>query len=288
MPLLQPDFGDFIRKIRMQHTGNQTPKKPNLRKQTNKQRPDVSKPAAASKTVQPPSISIGPSSSAASTGGLCPLRKLLGPSLSSVIFTTSGHLQCPTPIIQARAMLAATPPIQSLRPQALPVKFRAVGALTAALNVPCGMWREHTEKFSGQWFLAVHASIPFIAMLRKAVIMPKIAIACTIACAVAGQAIGARLERERLAKAAAISLLPSTNMTTASEDLARLQTSARKAGRRKRTNRSQAEKAVLKVDEKPQSSVDSPSDGSPQWLIGVVNKIEALKPHFMQPIAVSS
>jgi hypothetical protein len=88
--------------------------------------------------------------------------------------------------------------VKALRPQALPVKLMAVGAFTAALNIPCGMWREHTEKFSWQWIVAVHASIPFVAMLRKAVVMPKIAIACTIAMAIAGQAIGVKMERERL------------------------------------------------------------------------------------------
>ena len=62
-------------------------------------------------------------------------------------------------------------------------------------------WREHCEKFSGAWFAAVHASIPFIAMLRKAVIMPKYAILFTIAAAVAGQAMGAKIERRRMAAA---------------------------------------------------------------------------------------
>ena len=109
------------------------------------------------------------------------------------------------------------------------------------------------RKFSPAWFLAVHATIPFIAMLRKvcprllrccmkqallmlwswcsssmepvwrvscatcnvsslsdwplnkhvltvvqAVVMPKWAIAWTVACAIVGQVLGARLERARL------------------------------------------------------------------------------------------
>ena len=44
----------------------------------------------------------------------------------------------------------------------------------------------------------VHATIPFIAMLRKAVVMPKWAIAYTVGSAVLGQIMGARLERQRL------------------------------------------------------------------------------------------
>ena len=35
-------------------------------------------------------------------------------------------------------------------------------------------------QFAPQWFLAVHAAIPFVAMLRKAVLMPKWAILLTL------------------------------------------------------------------------------------------------------------
>ena len=50
------------------------------------------------------------------------------------------------------------------------------------------MWRAHVEKFSPEWFVAVHATIPFIAMLRKACLMPKWAVIFTVASAVIGQA----------------------------------------------------------------------------------------------------
>jgi hypothetical protein len=66
--------------------------------------------------------------------------------------------------------------------------------------MPCGAVREHFEKFSLGWFIAVHATIPFVAMLRKAVIMPKYAMVITFAAAVIGQVIGSRLERARLAQ----------------------------------------------------------------------------------------
>jgi hypothetical protein len=66
--------------------------------------------------------------------------------------------------------------------------------------MPCGAVREHFEKFSLGWFIAVHATIPFVAMLRKAVIMPKYAMIVTFAAAVIGQVIGSRLERARLAQ----------------------------------------------------------------------------------------
>lgn len=73
--------------------------------------------------------------------------------------------------------------------------------VAALLNMPFGAAREHTHKFSPQWFLAVHATIPLIAPLRKAVLMPRWAIAFTIASAIIGQAAGARLERRRLSGA---------------------------------------------------------------------------------------
>ena len=56
-----------------------------------------------------------------------------------------------------------------------------MGGTAIAANLPCGAWREHCKTFSPQWFLAVHATIPFVAMLRKAVLMPKWAILLTVA-----------------------------------------------------------------------------------------------------------
>jgi hypothetical protein len=127
---------------------------------------------------------------------------------SLVPLSAKGELQCPRAIIQSRAFVARLKPVRDLRPQALPVKLLAIGAASAAANVPMGMWREHTKKFSAQWFLAVHATIPFIAMLRKGVVMPKWAIAMTIATAIVGQAAGARLERQRLAAGTASTKCP--------------------------------------------------------------------------------
>jgi hypothetical protein len=137
--------------------------------------------------------------------GQCPIAKSFR-AMSGVLPLVTKMLpkgmkyKCPPAIVAARAALAKTPAVKALRPQALPTKVLAIGMLGMALNVPLGVWREHTKKFSPQWFLAVHATIPFIAMLRKAVVMPKYAIAFTIGSAVLGQAVGARAERMRLAK----------------------------------------------------------------------------------------
>lgn len=107
-------------------------------------------------------------------------------------------LRCPPAIVAARAALARTALVKTLRPQPLPEKVLVIGVLGMAANVPLGIWREHTKKFSPSWFAAVHAAIPFIAMLRKSVLMPKSAMAFTIGASVLGQVIGSRAERHRL------------------------------------------------------------------------------------------
>ncbi len=150
--------------------------------------------------------------------GNCPIAKSFR-AVSGVLPLVSQMLKlplgmkykCPPAIVAARAALAKTSAVKALRPQALPTKVLAIGILGMALNVPLGVWREHTKKFSAQWFLAVHATIPFIAMLRKAVVMPKYAVAFTIGSAVLGQAIGARAGKIRLLEAA--KLCPTTECT---------------------------------------------------------------------------
>ncbi|ERN15654.1 hypothetical protein AMTR_s00048p00204150 [Amborella trichopoda] len=107
-------------------------------------------------------------------------------------------LKCPPAVVAARAALARTALVKTLRPQPLSAKVLVIGVLGMAANVPLGIWREHTEKFSPSWFVAIHAAIPFIAMLRKSVLMPKSAMAFTIAASVLGQVIGSRAERSRL------------------------------------------------------------------------------------------
>ncbi|PON58551.1 Serine/threonine protein kinase [Parasponia andersonii] len=111
--------------------------------------------------------------------------------------------KCPPAVVAARAALAKTALAKNLRPQPLPAKVLVIGLLGMAANVPLGIWREHTEKFSPSWFAAVHAAVPFIGMLRKSVLMPKSAMAFTIAASILGQVIGSRAERYRLKAIAA-------------------------------------------------------------------------------------
>ena len=112
-------------------------------------------------------------------------------------------IKCPPAVVAARAALARTALVKSLRPKPLPAKMLAIGLLGMAVNVPFGVWREHTEKFSPAWFVAIHSAVPFIAMLRKSVNMPKSAMAFTIAASILGQVIGSRAEKARLKHATA-------------------------------------------------------------------------------------
>ncbi|KAJ7975090.1 Zinc finger B-box domain containing protein 1 isoform 1 [Quillaja saponaria] len=142
--------------------------------------------------------------------GNCPIAKSYQ-AVSNVLPLVAKALQlpagmkmkCPPVIVAARAALAKTAFAKTLRPQALPTKVLAIGVLGMAANIPLGIWREHTEKFSPSWFAAVHAAVPFIAMLRKSVLMPKSAMAFTIAASILGQVIGSRAERYRLKSIAA-------------------------------------------------------------------------------------
>ncbi|XP_058103869.1 uncharacterized protein LOC131247923 [Magnolia sinica] len=137
--------------------------------------------------------------------GNCPISKSYR-AVSRVLPLVAKALQpppgikfkCPPAVIAARAALARTALVKGIRPQPLPAKMLVIGMLGMAANLPLGVWREHTKKFSLSWFAAVHAAVPFIAMLRKSVLMPKTAMAFTIAASILGQAIGARAERHRI------------------------------------------------------------------------------------------
>lgn len=137
--------------------------------------------------------------------GKCPIAKSYQavnkvlPLVASFMQPPPGmKIKCPPAIVAARAALARTAFVKNLRPKSLPDKMFAIGLLGMAANVPLGVWRTHTEKFSPSWFIAIHSAIPFVAMLRKAVNMPKSAMAVTIAASILGQVIGSRAEKARL------------------------------------------------------------------------------------------
>ncbi|GKC05113.1 hypothetical protein Tco_0996723 [Tanacetum coccineum] len=137
--------------------------------------------------------------------GNCPIAKSYRavngalPFLASTLKPPRGlKLKCPRAVVAARAALARTALVKSLRPQPLPEKMLVIGLLGMAANVPLGIWRERVKKFSLSWFIAIHTAVPFIAMLRKSVLMPKTAMVFTIAASILGQVIGSRAERFRL------------------------------------------------------------------------------------------
>lgn len=69
-----------------------------------------------------------------------------------------------------------------------------------ALNLPAGWLRAGQRKFSWQWFLAIHAPIPFVVLLRFALDLGFAwqSYPVLIAAYFAGQFAGSRLRRARL------------------------------------------------------------------------------------------
>lgn len=77
--------------------------------------------------------------------------------------------------------------------------MQLTGLLAFALgsNLPLGYLRETTRKFSIRWFALIHLSIPFIIILRLALDFSWQVIPFTLACAVVGQVVGARIRRRQ-------------------------------------------------------------------------------------------
>ncbi|CAK7325497.1 unnamed protein product [Dovyalis caffra] len=166
--------------------------------------------------------------------GNCPIAKSYRavssvlPLVAKVLKPPPGmNFKCPPAVVAARAAISRTAFAKNLRPQPLPAKVLAIGMLGMAANVPLGIWREHTKKFSPSWFAAVHAAVPFIAMLRKSILMPKSAMALTIGASILGQVIGSRAERYRL-KAVAAKGMPLAEIPASSSS--QLQVVAVKSG----------------------------------------------------------
>jgi len=70
-------------------------------------------------------------------------------------------------------------------------------AFALLANIPLGYLRAGSRKRSLAWFVYVHASIPFIVMMRLVFGFGWEFIPFTLLCAVAGQLIGGRLHRRR-------------------------------------------------------------------------------------------
>ena len=77
------------------------------------------------------------------------------------------------------------------------LKILAVSVLCFLVNIPLGAQRERSRKFSWQWIVWVHASIPLIIALRIGLRLSPWAIPLNIAAAVLGQFVGAAPEKKR-------------------------------------------------------------------------------------------
>lgn len=80
--------------------------------------------------------------------------------------------------------------------QARVALFMAAGVL----NVPFGMYRVTTDKFSLPWLLAVHAPVPLVVILRKSAplraLTLRMALPFSLAGAFAGQYAGGKFARD--------------------------------------------------------------------------------------------
>lgn len=78
--------------------------------------------------------------------------------------------------------------------------YLLVCVCTFLINVPAGYWREGVKKFSVSWFIAVHAAVPLVIMMRVyAGIEWRVpVIAGLVACYFLGQFAGSRLRRRYL------------------------------------------------------------------------------------------
>ncbi len=72
----------------------------------------------------------------------------------------------------------------------------AIAGLVAILiNLPFGIWRARCSRFSWQWFAALHMSIPLVIFVRIAAGLGWTAAPLTVAGAMLGQVVGARIAR---------------------------------------------------------------------------------------------
>jgi len=72
-----------------------------------------------------------------------------------------------------------------------------VSVICLLVNIPLGMMRERSRKFSLQWLFWIHASIPLIIALRFWLALHPIAIPLNITAAVLGQFLGGVPEKRK-------------------------------------------------------------------------------------------
>ncbi|MCP4550036.1 MAG: hypothetical protein GY835_26555 [bacterium] len=61
------------------------------------------------------------------------------------------------------------------------------------INILFGMLRVRCRRFSIRWFLAIHAPVPFVFLLRRHLELPEIFILLSLTSAIIGQVAGGKL-----------------------------------------------------------------------------------------------
>lgn len=77
------------------------------------------------------------------------------------------------------------------------MKIALISAFALLVNIPMGMWRYHLRKFSAKWFIAIHAPVPLVILLRVLLNVSISFIAIFIAFSILGQIAGGKLETAR-------------------------------------------------------------------------------------------
>jgi hypothetical protein len=91
----------------------------------------------------------------------------------------------------------------------LAIKLTVVALATFLINIPFGYWRESVRKFSPAWFVAVHAAVPLVVLMRHKSHLGFVwyTYPPMILCYFGGQFVGSRLKRRRRGQAEAAQTL---------------------------------------------------------------------------------
>lgn len=77
------------------------------------------------------------------------------------------------------------------------VEIVAISLIAFIVNIPLGIWRTRYKRLSINWWLLIHASVPFIVVLRIYLETPNLCIPLFIGMAILGQLLGVRFARRK-------------------------------------------------------------------------------------------
>lgn len=76
------------------------------------------------------------------------------------------------------------------------MKLIIVELVSFGLNIPLGMWRVRTKKFSLSWFISIHIAMPIIYFLRVSQSLGYWTIPISIVFSIIGQLMGGSLSEK--------------------------------------------------------------------------------------------